>query len=149
VAEIGLHAPSREVAKGDEGLAMPPPVREDIALDLGIPTGISMLIAEATMDLCGGVPLLGRGVLVVVEDAIDDRLDRAQEGGPPVAGRRRRRFGMVEDMPDGLASVTELPRDLADGHAIASSPPNRAIVVHREHVLGLRVGERSLWERSP
>ena len=44
-------------------------------------------------------------------------------------------------MPDGLACVSELPGDLPDGHAIATSPPNRAVVVHREHVLGLRVGE--------
>jgi hypothetical protein len=51
---------------------------------------------------------------------------------------------MIEDMPDGLASVTELSGDLPDGHAIATSPPNRAVVVHREHVLGLRVGDRSL-----
>jgi hypothetical protein len=40
VAEVGLHASSREVAEWDESLAMPPPVLEDIALDLGIPTGI-------------------------------------------------------------------------------------------------------------
>ena len=51
---------------------------------------------------------------------------------------------MVEDMPDGLACVSELPGDLSDGHAIATSPPNRAVVVHREHVLGLREGDRSL-----
>ena len=53
-------------------------------------------------------------------------------------------LGMLEDMPDGLAGVSELPGDLPDGHAIAPSPPNRAVVVHRKHVLGLRVGDRSL-----
>ncbi len=41
-----------------------------------------------------------------------------------------------QDMTDGLASMSELPGDLPDGHAIAASPPNRAVVVHREHVLG-------------
>ena len=128
---------------------MPPPVLEDVALDLGIAAGVAVLVAEAAMDLGGGVPLLGRGVLVVGEDAVDDRLDRAEEGSLPVPGRGGRGLGMVEDMPDGLASVSELPGDLPDGHAIATSPPNRAVVVHREHVLGLRVGDRSLWERSP
>ena len=47
-------------------------------------------------------------------------------------------LGMLEDMPDGLSGVSELPGDLSDGHAIASRPPNRAVVVHRKHVLGLR-----------
>jgi len=143
VAEIGLHAPSREVAKGDEGLAMPPPVREDIALDLGIPTGISMLVAEATMDLRGGMPLLGGSILVVGENLVDERLDRPEDGGLAVPGRSGPGLGMVKDMPDGLACMSELPGDLANGHAIATSPPNRTIVVHREHVLGLRLGDRS------
>ena len=31
--------------------------------------------------------------------------------------------------------------DLSDGHAIASRPSDRAVVIHRKHVLGLRVGE--------
>ena len=93
------------------------------------------------MDLCGGVSLLGRGVLVVGEDPVDDRLDRAQKRGLAVTSPSDRRFGMVEDIPDGFASVSELSGDLPDGHAIAASRPNRAIVVHREHVLGLREGD--------
>ena len=86
VAEIGLDAMPREVAEADEGLAMPPAVIEVVALDLGIASGISVLIAEATMDLGGGVPLLGRCVLLVGEDAIDDRLDRAEERISPFTG---------------------------------------------------------------
>ena len=108
VAEVGLDASSRQVAQGDEGLAMSPPVLEHVALDLGIAAGVGVLVAEAAMDLGGGVPLLGRGVLVVGEDAIDDRLDRAEEGGLPVPVRRGRGLGMAEDMPDGLAGVSEL-----------------------------------------
>jgi hypothetical protein len=90
------------------------------------------------------VPLLGRGVLVVGEDPVDDRLDRSEKRGLAVANRWSRRLGMVEDLPDGLAGVSELSGDLPDGQTITASPPNRAIVVHREHVLGLRVRDRSL-----
>ena len=90
------------------------------------------------------MPLLGRGVLVVGEDLIDDRLDRPEHGSLAVPGRRGRGLGMVEDLPDGLAGVSELSGDLPDGHAIATGPPNRAVVVHRKHVLGLRAGDRSL-----
>jgi hypothetical protein len=70
VAEVGLEAMSRQMAEGNERLAVSPPVLEHVALDLGIPAGIVVLVAEATMDLCGSMPLLGRGVLVVGEDAI-------------------------------------------------------------------------------
>jgi hypothetical protein len=47
---------------------------------------------------------------------------------------------MLEGVPDGLPGVSELSGDLPDGQAIAAGSPNRAVVVHREHVLGLRVG---------
>jgi hypothetical protein len=57
--------------------------------------------------------------------------------------------GMHEGMPDGRSGVSELASDLSDGQAITPSPPNRAIIIHGNHVLGLRVGDRSLQERSP
>ena len=63
---------------------------------------------------------------------------RHQGGGLPVPWPDWLGVGRVDDMPDSLASVSEFSGDLADGHAIASSPPNRAVIVHREHVLGLR-----------
>ena len=47
VAEVGLEASSREMAEGDEGLAMSPAVLEDVALDLGIAAGVAVLVAEA------------------------------------------------------------------------------------------------------
>ena len=87
VAEIGLKASSREMAQGDERLAIPPPVLENITLDLGIATGIVVLVAKSAKDLGGGVPLLERGVLIVGQDPIDDRLDRPQDGSDSLAGR--------------------------------------------------------------
>ena len=145
VAEVGLEALAREMAQGDEGLLMPASVLAQVALDLGVAAGVAVLVAEAAEHLRGGVPLLGRGGLVVGEDLVDDRLERPEHGGRSVPGQRLGMgLGMLEDLPDGLAGVSELPGDLADGHAIASRPPNRAVVVHRKHVLGLRVGDRSL-----
>ena len=51
---------------------------------------------------------------------------------------------MLEGMPDGFSGVSELSGDLADGHAIAPCPPNGAVVVHGNHVLGLREVSRSM-----
>jgi hypothetical protein len=96
---------------------------------------------KATMDLCGGMPLLGRSVLVVGQDLIDDRRDRTEDGSRSVSGPRGWRHGMREDMPDRFSCMSKLAGDLSDRHAIATSPPDCAIVVHRKHVLGLRVGE--------
>ena len=104
-----------------------------------------VLVAEATVDLGCGVPLLRRGLVVVGEDAIDDGGGRPVPRSRSIPGSRGGWLGMAEDMPDGLASVT----DLADGDAIASSPSDSAVVVHGEHVLSLRVGGRSLRDGSP
>jgi hypothetical protein len=120
---------------------MMPTMLEHITLDLGISSGVGVLIAKATVDLSSGVALFGGSVLVVGEDLVDDRLDRSEPGSLSVTVGWERRFGMVEDMPDGFACVSELSGDLSDGHAIATSPPNRAIVIHRKHVLGLREGD--------
>ena len=72
VAEVGLEAVAREMAQGDEGLPMPSAVLANIALDLGIAAAVAVLVAEAAEDLRGGVPLLGRGGLVVGQDLVDD-----------------------------------------------------------------------------
>ena len=109
VAEIGLEALAREMAQGDERLLMPPSVLADVALDLGIPAGVAVLVAEAPEDLGGGVPLLGRCGLVVDEDLVDDRLDRPQRAEPnrSLVDGRGIGLGMLEDMPDGLSRVSE------------------------------------------
>jgi hypothetical protein len=138
VTKIGFEAVSREVAQWDESLAISPTMLEHIALNLSIAAGVLVLIAKTTMDLGSGVPLLVRGGLVVDKDLVDDRLDRTESGSPSVPNCWGRRFGMFEDMPDGFPCVSKLAGDLSDGHAIATSSPNRTVVVHREHVLNLR-----------
>src|SRR5512135_2730345 len=98
---------------------------------------IAVLVAEPAEDLRGGVPLLGRGGFVVAQDLVDDRVIRSQPGGRTVPGQRLGMWaGILEGMPDGPSGVPELAGDLSDGHAIASGPANRAIIVHGNHVLG-------------
>ena len=82
VAEIGLEALAREMSQGDEGLLMPPPMLAHVALHLGIPAAVAVLVAKASEDLSGGVPLLGRCGLVVDEDLVDDRLEPARAWEP-------------------------------------------------------------------
>ena len=124
------------MAQRDERFLMPASVLAEVALDLGVPAAVAVFVAEPPEELGGGVPLLGRGGLVVDEDLVDDRLDRPQERGESVPGRRQGiRLGLLEDLPDGVSRMPEFAGDLADGLAIASRPPNGSVVVHRKHVL--------------
>ena len=69
--------------------SMPASVLTQVALHLGIAAAVAVLVAEPPEDLGGGVPLLGRGGLVVDEDLVDDRLNRPQQRSESVPGRRR------------------------------------------------------------
>jgi hypothetical protein len=150
VAEIGFEAPAREMSQRDEGFRLSRPASSHAALHLGVPAVVAMLVAEAAKDLGSGMPLLGGCGFVIAEDLIDDRLERPELGGGTVPGQRLgMRVGMDKGMPDGFSGVSELAGDLSDGHAIAPSPADCAIVVHGHHVLGLRVDDRSPKERSP
>jgi hypothetical protein len=142
VAEIGFETLAREMSQRDERFLVPRSVLPHIALHLGVLAAVVVFVAEAPKDLGGGVPLLGRGGFVVEEDLVDDRLERPQLGGRTVSGQRLGMWlSMLEGMTNGFSGVSESSSDLSDGHAIASRPPNRAIIVHGNHVLCLRVGE--------
>src|SRR6185437_13385968 len=132
------------MSQRDECLLKSTSVRPEVALDLGIAAPVAALVAEAAIDLGGGVALLGRRGAILDEDLVDGGLELAELGSRPIPGQGLgMRVGMHEGMPDGPAGVSELAGDLPDGQAIAMSPPNRAIVVHGHHVLTLRAGETS------
>jgi hypothetical protein len=104
MTEIAFEALSREVSQGDEGLPVSATIASDIASDLGVTAGVALLVAEASVDLGGGMSLLGRRVLIVAEDLVDGGLDR------PKGWRRSQAcrgewvgMGKLEDLPDSVA----------------------------------------------
>jgi hypothetical protein len=106
------------------------------ALHLAVAAAVSLLVPEAAIKLRGGVPLLGRRILVVGEDLVDDRVKRPQHGGGSVSGLwSGLGLRIPEDIPDRVARMIEVARDLPNGHAIAPHSPNSTVVVHRKHVL--------------
>src|SRR5512143_703670 len=112
------------------------PVSPEITLQLAVTAGITVLVAEAAEHLHGSVPLLGRGVLVVGQDLVDDRPERPQDrGGSLVSPGVGSRLGLGEDLTNLPPGVMKRARDLADGHAIASGAANRSVIVHRKHIL--------------
>ena len=145
VAEIGFEALAGKMPQRDERFLVSASMLAQMALHLGIAARVTVLIADPPEHLSGGVPLLGRGVLVVDSDPVDDRLERPQLGGRTVPGQRLGMWvRMHEGMADSFSRVSELAGDLPDGHAIASSPPDCAMVVHGNHVLSLHAVNRSV-----
>ena len=113
VTEIGFETPAGEVSQRDEGLLMSAPVPPQVALHLAVTAGIAVLVAEATEHLHGGVPLLGRGVLVVGQDLVDDRPERPQDrGGSLVGPGVGIRLGLREDLTNLASGVMKGARDL-------------------------------------
>jgi hypothetical protein len=145
VSEIGFEALAREMSQWDERFLMPTAVLAHISLHLRVAAAVAMFIAEASEDLSSGVPLLGRSGFVVDQDLVDDRLEWPEPGGPTVPCQRLgMRVRMHESMPHGPSRVSELTGDLPDGQTIAQGSPNRAIIIHGNHVLILRAGDRSM-----
>lgn len=60
VAEIGFEASAREVSQRNEGFLMTDPFPPQVALHLGVPAGVAVLVAESSEHLGGGMPLFGR-----------------------------------------------------------------------------------------
>src|SRR5579885_2293530 len=102
--------------QGNEGLLISTSVLAEITLDLGIAAVVAGLVAEAAIDLRGGVALLGRGGPVLDEDLVDEGLEGAELGSRPVPGQELGMgVGMHEGVPDGPPGVSELAGDLPDG----------------------------------
>src|SRR3954462_13709350 len=115
---------------------MSSPVTPQVALHLAVTAGIALLVAEAAEHLHGGVPLLGRGVLVVGQDLVDDRVEWPQDRCGPVVGPCvGMGLGFGEDLTNLPPGMMKRARDLADGHAIASGAANCSVIVHRKHIL--------------
>jgi len=87
-AEVDLGLAGR-VGQRDEHLGSLAPPGADGVLDDGQPALVAVLVAEPTVDPHGGVPLLPRGLRVVLEDLVDDRQQRTEHGGPPSSGGRK------------------------------------------------------------
>ena len=136
VPEIGFEPPAWQVSQRDERLLMATPVLEHIALYLGIPADVAVLVTEAPEDLGGGVPLLGGAV------SSSMRIWSMTASTGPKSGANRSLvegegfgLGLLEDLTNGIARMPKFAGDLADGLAIAPRPPNGSVVVHRKHVL--------------
>jgi hypothetical protein len=52
----------------------------EVTTDLAVATCVLVFRDETTVDLAGGVPLLGRGSLVGGEDVVNDQTEGSEDG---------------------------------------------------------------------
>jgi hypothetical protein len=142
VSEVGFETLTRQMAQRDECLTLVATTRADVTLELSIHTAVTLFVAEPTVDLGGGTPLLGRSIFVVGQDLVDDRVKRSQNRGRPLPRRRNgTSMSLLEDLSDRVSRVSELANTLLDRHPIAMGAPDGTVIIHRKHVLGLRANE--------
>jgi len=134
VAEVAFQSLAGIMGQGDEGLASLPPLPSNIAADRVVTAGVVVFLAQAAMDLSGGVALLAGGLFIGQEDGVDDRLEGSQDGSARGFGACVGTWlGLLENLADLASGVMEGARDLANAHAIAKGTPDLAVVVHRKH----------------
>ena len=78
VTEISLEPLAGKMPQRDERFALSTAMLEHITLHLGVAAAVAVLIAEATIHLRRGMPLLGRGGFIIDQDLVDDRRNRTQ-----------------------------------------------------------------------
>ena len=101
VAEIGLETLSWKMPQGNEGPLMATSAQKHVALDLAIAALVAVFVLETTKHLHGGVALLGRRLLVVGQDLVDDRVEGSEDRSGPVSGLwTRTRLAMFQDVAD-------------------------------------------------
>jgi hypothetical protein len=117
LAEVDPRLAGR-VGQRDEDLGVAAPPGADGVLDDGQAAGVAVLVAEPAVDPHGGVPLLPRGLCVVLEDLVDDRQQRPEHGGPPAFGASEGGgLGVGKDLLEGLVGDSVL----AAGGALAQA----------------------------
>ena len=104
VTEVGFESFTGKMPQRDERFLMPWAVRSHIALHLGVPAAVALLVTETPEHLGSGMPLLGRGVFVIDKDLVDDRLKRSQKRSESIPGQGLGMgVRMRESMPNGLS----------------------------------------------
>jgi hypothetical protein len=118
LAEIDLGL-TGGMGQRDEDLGGPEPLGGDGVLDDAQAALVAVLVAEPLEDPSGGMALLPGGLLVVLEDLVDE----GQEGfelGPGSGDDAAvwRRLGVIEDLPEGIPVDVELAADGAFALAV-------------------------------
>jgi hypothetical protein len=134
VPEVRLQPPTRRMGQWDEGLSFGPAHPADVTADLVVATRVAVFASQATIELRRRVLLLARGLLILRQNLLDQRLVRTQpwSRSVPLEGVRMR-FTLLQHLPDLTPRMTEPPGNLPNAHPIPMRNSDATIIFHRQH----------------
>jgi hypothetical protein len=134
VPEVRLQPAARRMGQWDEGLSLGPAHPADITADLVVATRVAVFASQATIELRRRVLLLARGLLILRQNLLDQRLVRTQpwSRSVPLEGVRVR-LTVLKHLPDLTPRMSEPPGNLANTHPVPMGKTDLAVVFHRQH----------------
>lgn len=133
VTEVALQPLAGVVVQRDERLALRHALGQEVEPHALVGAVIGVLVAEATIDLSGGVALLAGRVLIRLEDGVDDGLEGIEHRwqGPSLVGFG---LGMGEDVADLASGVVKASRQLTDAQVfLVIGLSNACVLFHGDH----------------
>lgn len=132
--ELGL---ARWLGERHEDLRVAPSTLRDHGANLTLRAAVAVLVTQPLKDPLGGVTLLLRCRLIVLEDLVDHSEECSELGSRTLARALliARGFGVLEHLLQRVMTDLVLPADLALGHLLdqnssANLRPNLHIAVH-------------------
>jgi len=137
LAEIRFDPLTRPMIQRDErlGLVLPMPIHKP---PHGIiPARVSVFVPDPLEDSHPRMPLLGRRGFILFENLQDAIMKPSQLGSRllPTFRIRRRLALAPQDLANLFSRMVKCSGNFPEAHAIAISPTNPCIIVHREHPL--------------
>ncbi len=134
VAEIRFQPLAWITRQRDKSLDVLPARFANVAAHRIVAALETMLIAQPFKDAATGVPLLGRCLLIVGKNLLDDWMKTTKLAPWRLAEPGiRLRFGVGQYFADLASRMMKRAGDSANTHAIAMGLSNACILVHREH----------------
>jgi hypothetical protein len=134
VPEVRLQSPARRMSQRDKRLSLGPAHPADVTANLVVATRVAVFVPQTTIELRRRVLLLARGLLILGQDLLNDRLVGTQPWCRPVP-RQSVRMGLTlfQHLPDLPPGMVEPPGNLANTHPVPMGKPDLAVVFHRQH----------------
>ncbi len=139
VAEVRLSSLPGSIVQRQKGLLFTAAVLGHVTTNLVVATCVTFLY-ESAENLSRGVALLRRRRFVGFQDLIDQRMEWPQlRRWRRLVTCIRLRLGALKCLPNLPPRPAELFGDRPNAHAIAMSPSNLGVVLHRKHPRLLQV----------
>lgn len=134
VAEVRFEPLARITRERDKSLDVLAPYLANVAAHGIVPTQVTVLVAQPFEDATARMPLLGRRLLIVGKNLLDEMMEAAELGSRRFAEPSKRlRLWVGQNFADLASRMMKRACDGTNAHTIAMGLANACIYVHREH----------------